>query len=98
MHPRVETTGEASQHETGNTIALRETLGKCLDKAKERGMTLCYENTDESVKDLVQLFEGLPELGLTLDVSHANLNTEENKSTATLESLGNRLRHVQLPR
>ncbi len=95
LHPRVETTSEASLHsEVDTTIALQETLGTCLDRAEEHDMTLCFENTDESVEDIVRLFESFPGLGLTLDVGHANLNTEENKSMVILDSLGNRLRHV----
>lgn len=57
-------------------------------------MALCFENTDESVEDILRLFKNFPRLSLTLDIGHANLNTEENKSLAILDSLGKRLRHV----
>lgn len=95
VHPRVEEVDVAFIHNgVDNIMALQETLGVCLHKAEEHGMKLCFENTSESVEDLVNLFGNLPGLGLTLDVGHANLNTEENKSMTILDSLGNRLRHV----
>lgn len=95
LHPRVGTTNGTSQlDEVGNTAAVRETLYICLDRAREHGLTLCFENTDEPVEDMVELFESYPDLGLTLDVGHANLNTEDNKSIAILDSLGNRLKHI----
>ncbi|TET89897.1 MAG: sugar phosphate isomerase/epimerase [Methanomassiliicoccales archaeon] len=95
IHPRVEEIEVAPlQKKVDNMMALQETLDVCLNRAEEHGMMLCFENTSEPVEDLVRLFNNLPGLGLTLDVGHANLNTEENKSLAILDSLGSRLRHV----
>lgn len=95
VHPRVEEVDVASLHNgVDNTITLHETLDASLQRAEEHGLILCFENTSESVEDLVKLFGSFPGLGLTLDVGHANLNTEENKSLDILDSLGSRLRHV----
>ncbi|MEE9506423.1 MAG: sugar phosphate isomerase/epimerase family protein [Thermoplasmata archaeon] len=95
VHPRVDEHDVAPLHKrVDSMMALQETLGVCLHRAEEHGMVLCFENTSESVEDLVELFGNSPGLELTLDVGHANLNTEENKSMAILDSLGNRLRHV----
>jgi sugar phosphate isomerase/epimerase len=45
---------------------------------------------------LGQLLDPLPELGLHLDIGHANLMVERNTSARILRAYGRRLRHVHL--
>ena len=45
---------------------------------------------------LSELLDPLPELGLHLDIGHANLLTDRNTTTELLTAYGARVRHVHL--
>ena len=49
-----------------------------------------------TVRQLAPLLEVVPELGLHLDIGHANLLVEENTTDKLLAAFGSRLRHVHL--
>jgi sugar phosphate isomerase/epimerase len=49
-----------------------------------------------TVEQLSELLRPLPELGLHLDIGHANLLVSHNTTEALLEAFAGRLRHVHL--
>jgi sugar phosphate isomerase/epimerase len=76
-----------------------ETLRELLPFAKERGVGLMIENLPgdyNSARQLGELLDPLPELGLHLDVGHANLMVPHNVTEELLQAYGSRLRHVHL--
>lgn len=79
----------------GNLESLYE-----LQKHGERlGVGLMIENlpgTYNSVEQLGELLDPLPELKLHLDVGHANLEVPENTTPEILDAYRDRLRHVHL--
>jgi sugar phosphate isomerase/epimerase len=71
---------------------LMEHCGKC-------GVGLMIENLPgdyNSVEQLAELLEPLPDLGLHLDIGHANLQVPHNTTGEILRVYGKRLRHVHL--
>lgn len=76
-----------------------ETLGELLPYAAERGVGLMVENLPgdfNSARDLGELLDPLPELGLHLDIGHANLLVAQSTVEELLAAYGGRLRHVHL--
>lgn len=74
-----------------------ESLAALVAHGKQAGVVVLLENLDRhlgSAENLKQIFDPLPELGLTLDVAHANLWTPQNQTPELLEHLAARLRHV----
>lgn len=68
-------------------------------EAEKFGLTLMIENSFKlfnSVEELQMLFEEVQGVGFHLDVGHANLNTEKNKTEEFLMRFHNRLEHVHL--
>jgi sugar phosphate isomerase/epimerase len=49
-----------------------------------------------TVKQLAELLDPLPELGLHLDIGHANLLTDYNTTDEMLKAYGSRLKHVHM--
>src|SRR5262249_16615261 len=49
-----------------------------------------------SVRQLSELLDPLPEIGLHLDIGHANLLVDYNTTDEILKTYGSRLRHVHL--
>ena len=47
-------------------------------------------------RQLGELFDPIPELGLHLDIGHANLQVPHNMTEDILKAYGDRLRHVHL--
>jgi sugar phosphate isomerase/epimerase len=75
------------------------TLRELLPYAAERGVGLMVENLPgdfNTVQQLGELLEPLPELGLHLDVGHANLLVVHSTVEELLRAYGTRLRHVHL--
>lgn len=76
-----------------------ESLAELILYARERRLGLMVENVPgrfNTAAELAQLLEPLPELGLHLDVGHANLMVAANTAGEILEQYGKRLRHVHL--
>jgi sugar phosphate isomerase/epimerase len=75
------------------------TLSELLPYARERGVGLMLENLPgdfNTARQLGELLEPLPELGLHLDIGHSNLLVVESTVDELLAAYGNRLRHVHL--
>jgi sugar phosphate isomerase/epimerase len=76
-----------------------ETLRELLPYAMERGVGLMVENLPgdfNTARDLGELLDPLPELGLHLDIGHANLLVAQSTVEELLAAYGSRLRHVHL--
>jgi sugar phosphate isomerase/epimerase len=76
-----------------------QSLRELFVEARRYGVGLMIENLPgnfNSVMQLSELMDPLPELGLHLDIGHANLMTERNTTSDLLIAYGSRLRHVHL--
>lgn len=76
-----------------------QSLRELFVEARRFGIGLMIENlpgTFNSVMQLSELLDPLPELGLHLDIGHANLQTDRNTTGDLLTAYGARLRHVHL--
>lgn len=76
-----------------------QSLHELLVTAHELDVGLMIENLPGSfntVRQLGELLDPLPELGLHLDIGHANLSVEYNTTGDILHAYGSRLRHVHL--
>jgi sugar phosphate isomerase/epimerase len=75
------------------------TLAALLPHARERGVGLMIENLPgdfNTARQLGELLDPLPDLGLHLDIGHANLMVMESTVGELLRAYGGRLRHVHL--
>jgi sugar phosphate isomerase/epimerase len=75
------------------------TLGELLPYAAERGVGLMVENLPgdfNTARELGELLDPLPALGLHLDIGHANLLVGQSTVEELLSAYGTRLRHVHL--
>jgi sugar phosphate isomerase/epimerase len=76
-----------------------QTIRELLELGREHGIGLMIENLPggfNTADQLGELLDPLPELGLHLDIGHANLQTEGNTTDEILARFGGRLRHVHL--
>jgi len=76
-----------------------ESFRELLAAARDEGVGLMMENLPgelSTVSMLARLLEPLPELGLHLDIGHANLMVPENTTDAIIAAFGRRLRHAHL--
>jgi sugar phosphate isomerase/epimerase len=76
-----------------------QTIRDLLPSAREVNVGLMIENLPGSfntVRQLSELLEPLPELGLHLDIGHANLHVDYNTTDELLAAYSSRLRHVHL--
>jgi sugar phosphate isomerase/epimerase len=74
-------------------------LGELLPYAAKRGVGLMLENLPgdfNTAGELGELLEPLPDLGLHLDIGHANLRVARSTVDELLSAYGTRLRHVHL--
>jgi sugar phosphate isomerase/epimerase len=74
-------------------------LGELIEAGKPLGVGVMVENLPSSfntVEELGDLLGPLPELGLHLDIGHANLHVGRNVTEPILAAFGPRLRHVHL--
>ncbi len=75
------------------------TLRELIPYAEERGVGLMVENLPgdfNSAREMGELLDPLPELGLHLDIGHANLLVPQSTVQELLSAYGDRLRHVHL--
>lgn len=70
------------------------TLSGLYKKAVEYRVTLCLENTEESISVLKSVFERIPGLKFCLDVGHANLFS--NNPVNFIGAFSDRLEHVHI--
>jgi sugar phosphate isomerase/epimerase len=76
-----------------------KTITELLPVARDCGVGLMIENLPgdfNSVLQLSHLLDPIPELGLHLDIGHANLQVPRNTTDELLRAYGARLRHVHL--
>ncbi len=76
-----------------------QSLRELAVTARDCGVGLMIENLPgcfNTVRQLAPLFEAMPELGLHLDIGHANLMVEPNSTDELIAAFGPRLRHVHL--
>jgi sugar phosphate isomerase/epimerase len=76
-----------------------ESLSELVEVGNQVGVGLMLENLPgnfNTAAQLADLLDPLPELGLHLDIGHANLLTKQNTVTEILHAYGPRLRHVHL--
>lgn len=95
VHPR---TSPMHDHEFAVQRNL-ESLAELIEHGRGVGLGVMVENVPGSfnnARELGELLERLPELGLHLDIGHANLMTSINTTAEILEAYGDRLRHVHL--
>ncbi len=76
-----------------------ESLQELLRTADKVGVGLMIENVPRdfnTADQLAVLMDPLPQLGLHLDIGHANLVVNPNSTESILQRYGHRLRHVHL--
>jgi sugar phosphate isomerase/epimerase len=76
-----------------------ESIQELLPYARRAGIGLMIENLPgefNNAEQLGELLDPIPELGLHLDLGHANLQTPHNTTAEILAAYGSRLRHVHL--
>ncbi len=76
-----------------------QTIRDLLPMAREFGVGLMIENLPGSFntpRQLSELLDPIPDLGLHLDIGHANLLVDHNTTDELLAAYGRRLRHVHL--
>src|SRR5262249_28692410 len=76
-----------------------QSLRELLPIAQQYGVGLMIENLPgnfNTARQVSELLDPMPELGLHLDIGHANLLVELNSTDELLAAYGKRLRHVHL--
>jgi sugar phosphate isomerase/epimerase len=76
-----------------------QTIRELLPVSREFGVGLMIENLPGSfntVRQLAELLDPVPELGMHLDIGHANLLVDHNTTDEILVAYGQRLQHVHL--
>jgi sugar phosphate isomerase/epimerase len=71
-------------------------LKNIVEYGRKNSVAINLENLSETAEDFEPVINEIPDLGLTLDVGHANLNGSENKSISIIEKFGKLIRHVHL--
>ncbi len=90
----------APQHDRAFFIQRNlESLRELLEAARKIGIGLMIENLPgdfNTAAQLGELLDPLPDLGLHLDIGHANLLVPANTTGDIVNAYGSRLRHVHL--
>ena len=76
-----------------------QSIQELLPHAQQAGVGLMIENLPgefNTAAQMGELLDQLPELGLHLDIGHANLQNPYNTTEEILKAYGSRLRHVHL--
>jgi sugar phosphate isomerase/epimerase len=71
-------------------------LKRIVTVASELHITVCLENLSETPDDTVSAFHETPLLQMTLDVGHAQLFTEVNRSHDFLDRFPERVKHIHI--
>jgi sugar phosphate isomerase/epimerase len=96
IHPDRHTPFHERSYYIGRNI---ETLVELIDHGRQQGVGIMIENLPgdfNNADQLGELLAPLPELGLHLDIGHANLMVPHNTTVEILGAWGDRLRHVHL--
>jgi sugar phosphate isomerase/epimerase len=96
LHPDRHTPWHPRQFYIDRNLA---TIRELLPHAKKCGVGLMVENLPgdyNSAAQLGDLLDPIPDLGLHLDIGHANLQVPHNTTREILLAHGKRLRHVHL--
>jgi sugar phosphate isomerase/epimerase len=95
VHP-----GMSPMHDRAFTVERNlESLRELLSYGRQKGVGIMIENLPDrfnTADQLSELLDSLPDLGLHLDIGHANLMTPVNTTTEILAAHGDRLKHVHL--
>lgn len=76
-----------------------QSLRELLEDSRRLGVGLMIENLPgdfNTAEQLGEILDPLPDVGLHLDIGHANLMVDHNTTESILAAYGNRLRHVHL--
>jgi len=76
-----------------------ESLADIVKLAEPLGLRILIENMDRTFNTVGQIQEALlrlPQVGFHLDMGHANLNVEKNRTGEFLKTFADRLSHVHL--
>ena len=71
-------------------------LKKIIERAEHEEVMVCLENLSESAGDMERPFVEIPQLCMTLDLGHAQLLTEENRSLGFIQSFPERIKHIHM--
>ncbi len=71
-------------------------LGRIIHRADLTGIRVCLENLSEKASDLERPFGELPLLNMTLDLGHAQLISDLNRSFEFMDSFPDRIGHIHL--
>ena len=71
-------------------------LKEIVEYGRKNAVAINLENLSETAEDFESVIDQVPDLGLTLDVGHANIGGSENESIAIIEKFGKLIRHVHL--
>jgi sugar phosphate isomerase/epimerase len=95
VHP-----GASPMHDRAFTVERNlESLHELIIHGKNAGVGVMIENMPgrfNTAGELAELLDPLPELGLLLDIGHANLMTASGTAREIIAAHGRRLRHVHL--
>lgn len=76
-----------------------ESLRELIDHGRPMGVGVMLENIPNgfnTAANIGQVLDPLPDLGLHLDIGHANLHIPNNTTGEMLKAYGDRVRHVHL--
>lgn len=74
-----------------------QSIEMLLPTAQKLGVSLMVENVDgDDAEALAPVLDPLPNVGLHLDIGHANIGTRKSHTPSLLGAYGDRLRHVHL--
>lgn len=74
-----------------------EAIERLLPTARDWGITLMVENGEgDDAEALAPVLDALPEVGLHLDIGHANLRAARSHTASLLGRYAGRLKHVHL--
>ena len=71
-------------------------LRRIVEEASKARIVIGIENLSEEAQDMAKALEVIPELMVTLDLGHAELLCQENRSTGFIEQFPDRIQHIHL--
>jgi sugar phosphate isomerase/epimerase len=71
-------------------------LKRIVREASKARIVVCIENLSEEAPDMAKALEEIPALMVTLDLGHAELLCEENRSIGFIEQVPGRIQHLHL--